>query len=119
MLISDWSSDVCSSDLRHPLGPSPGTRRLEPVPRGCILNASSTRIMPMTTDGDKLVTEAEIDGTVALFYGRARDDELLGPVFRAAIPDAQWNDHIARIAAFWSKTGDASCGAGVCRYVEI
>src|SRR3546814_2324950 len=59
--------------------------------------------MPMTTDGDKLVTEAEIDGTVALFYGRARDDELLGPVFRAAIPDAQWNDHIARIAAFWRK----------------
>src|SRR3546814_1373485 len=29
--------------------------------------------------------------------------DLLGPVFRAAIPDAQWNDHIARIAAFWRK----------------
>src|SRR3546814_17855998 len=98
MRISDWSSDVCSSDLshpippRHPLGPSPGTRRLEPVPRGCILNASSTRIMPLTNDGDKLFTQAEIDGTVALFFGRARDDRLLGPVFRAAIQDAKWNE---------------------------
>lgn len=57
----------------------------------------------MTSEGDALVTEAEIDGTVALFYGRARDDGLLGPVFRAAIPDAQWNAHLARIAAFWRK----------------
>lgn len=57
----------------------------------------------MTSEGDTLVTEAEIDGTVALFYGRAREDSLLGPVFRAAIPDAQWNGHLARIAAFWRK----------------
>lgn len=57
----------------------------------------------MTDDGQALVSEDEIDGTVALFYGRARDDDLLGPIFRAAIPDAEWNDHIARIAAFWHK----------------
>jgi hypothetical protein len=44
---------------------------------------------PMTayTDTEALVTEAEIDDTVALFYGRAREDSLLGPVFRGAIPD--------------------------------
>lgn len=57
----------------------------------------------MAQDGEILVSEAEIDGTVALFYGRARDDGLLGPVFRNTIPDAQWNDHLARIAAFWRK----------------
>jgi len=49
------------------------------------------------------VSEAEIERTVALFYGRAREDSLLGPVFRDAIPDAQWNAHLAKISAFWRK----------------
>jgi hemoglobin len=57
----------------------------------------------MSANTDVLVTEAEIDGTVALFYGRAREDSLLGPVFRNTIPDAHWNAHLARIAAFWRK----------------
>ncbi|MEQ9335033.1 group III truncated hemoglobin [Thalassobaculum sp.] len=55
------------------------------------------------TDVEILVSEAEIERTVALFYGRAREDSLLGPVFREAIPDAQWNAHLAKIAAFWRK----------------
>lgn len=59
--------------------------------------------MTIETDPDTLVTEAEIDAVVALFYGRAREDALLGPIFRGAIPDAQWNTHLARIAAFWRK----------------
>lgn len=59
--------------------------------------------MSADTHTDILVTEAEIDGTVALFYGRARADSLLGPVFRGAVPDAQWNAHLVRIAAFWRK----------------
>lgn len=50
-----------------------------------------------------LVTEAEIERTVALFYGRAREDSLLGPVFRGAVPDAEWDAHLAKIAAFWRK----------------
>lgn len=50
-----------------------------------------------------VVTEAEIDGTVTLFYGRAREDALLGPVFRGAVPDAEWDAHLAKIAAFWRK----------------
>ena len=54
-------------------------------------------------DIDLLVTEAEIDATVSLFYCRARDDALLGPIFRGTIPDAQWNGHVAKIAAFWRK----------------
>lgn len=58
---------------------------------------------PLDSDPDFPVTEAEIEATVALFYGRAREDALLGPIFRNTIPDAQWNDHIARITAFWRK----------------
>ena len=59
--------------------------------------------MPDFTDVEILVSEAEIERTVALFYGRAREDSLLGPVFRDAIPDAQWNAHLVKIAAFWRK----------------
>ncbi len=50
-----------------------------------------------------VVTEVEIERTVTLFYGRAREDALLGPVFRGAVPDAEWDAHLAKIAAFWRK----------------
>lgn len=59
--------------------------------------------MAANPDDEPLVSEAEIDGTVALFYGRAREDRLLGPVFRNAIPDPEWSAHLAKIAAFWRK----------------
>ena len=59
--------------------------------------------MPDDTDAEILVSEAEIERTVALFYGRAREDPLLGPVLRDAIQDTQWNAHLAKIAAFWRK----------------
>ena len=50
---------------------------------------------------------ASIQELVATFYGRAREDELLGPIFAEAVHD--WDHHIAQIAQFWSsvilKTG--------------
>ncbi len=46
---------------------------------------------------------------LAAFYARVRSDPLIGPVFAAAIPDADWPRHMATIEAFWSsvlfKTG--------------
>lgn len=48
-----------------------------------------------------------IETLVATFYGRAREDELLGPIFNSAVHD--WEHHIEQISAFWSsvilKTG--------------
>src|SRR5690606_37820643 len=35
------------------------------------------------------------------FYGRAREDALLGPVFNRAVSD--WDHHIAQITDFWSS----------------
>jgi hemoglobin len=57
------------------------------------------------------IAEKDIDALVARFYGRARQDALLGPVFARAVgtADADWVDHLARIAAFWSST---SLGSG-------
>lgn len=47
------------------------------------------------------LTEAEIEALVRRFYGKARLDPALGPVFEAAVED--WEDHFARLTAFWSS----------------
>ncbi|ABD07223.1 conserved hypothetical protein [Rhodopseudomonas palustris HaA2] len=53
------------------------------------------------------VTEAEIAQLVRTFYARAREDDLIGPIFDRAVAD--WDHHIAQISDFWSsmllKTG--------------
>ncbi len=38
---------------------------------------------------------------VGTFYDRARRDDLIGPVFEAAVAD--WDDHIGKITDFWSS----------------
>ena len=47
------------------------------------------------------IDEAGIAALVAGFYGRARQDALIGPVFEAAIED--WDHHLARLTDFWSS----------------
>jgi len=53
------------------------------------------------------LTEENIAKLVATFYGRAREDDLIGPIFNTAVKD--WDHHIAQISDFWSsmllKTG--------------
>lgn len=55
------------------------------------------------------VDEAMIRRLVERFYEAARTDDLLGPVFDAAIPDDAWPHHFDTLTAFWSsvmlKTG--------------
>jgi hemoglobin len=47
------------------------------------------------------IDEASIERLVREFYGRAREDALLGPIFNSAVVD--WEHHIAKIADFWSS----------------
>ncbi len=47
------------------------------------------------------ITEAMIEDLVRTFYGRARLDPLIGPIFQAHVSD--WEAHIAKISAFWSS----------------
>lgn len=53
------------------------------------------------------ITEAAIARLVRTFYGRAREDDVIGPIFNAAVQD--WEHHLAQITDFWSsmmlKTG--------------
>lgn len=53
------------------------------------------------------IDEASIARLVTTFYGRAREDALIGPIFNAAVAD--WDHHLRQITDFWSsmmlKTG--------------
>ncbi|MBY0380489.1 MAG: group III truncated hemoglobin [Xanthobacteraceae bacterium] len=50
---------------------------------------------------DAGLDEALIGCVVQTFYARAREDEVIGPVFRAAVRD--WDEHIHNITNFWSS----------------
>ncbi|GJD66626.1 group III truncated hemoglobin [Methylobacterium frigidaeris] len=56
-----------------------------------------------------ILDDSSLAPFLAAFYARVRSDPLIGPVFAAAIPDADWPQHMATIEAFWSsvlfKTG--------------
>ncbi len=45
--------------------------------------------------------ETSIALLVRTFYGRAREDDLIGPVFNEAVKD--WDHHITQISDFWSS----------------
>ena len=52
----------------------------------------------MSTEG---ITEERLKALVDLFYGRVRQDPLIGPVFNGAIHD--WPEHLDKLQAFWSS----------------
>ncbi|GEP05101.1 group III truncated hemoglobin [Methylobacterium oxalidis] len=57
-----------------------------------------------TTDGVAgSLTEASLAAFLAAFYAKVRRDDLIGPVFARAIPDAGWPAHLAGIQDFWSS----------------
>jgi hemoglobin len=47
------------------------------------------------------IDEALIDRLVETFYGKVRDDALIGPVFAARVED--WGPHLAQMKLFWSS----------------
>lgn len=48
------------------------------------------------------ISEEQIAELVDRFYARVRGDEMLGPIFEAAIGD-HWEPHLAKMRAFWSS----------------
>lgn len=47
------------------------------------------------------IDEAMIDRLVETFYGKVRDDALIGPIFAARVED--WAPHLAQMKLFWSS----------------
>jgi hemoglobin len=48
------------------------------------------------------VDEAMIRALVHAFYGKVRDDGVLGPIFERVI-GADWDGHLAKMCDFWSS----------------
>lgn len=53
------------------------------------------------------IDKASISALVTTFYGRAREDAIIGPIFTHEVKD--WNHHLEQISEFWAsvilKTG--------------
>lgn len=47
------------------------------------------------------ITEEALTALVNAFYGKVRQDPLIGPVFNRAIDD--WPEHLEKLQAFWSS----------------
>ena len=47
------------------------------------------------------ITEPAIAALVDRFYGKARQDPLIGPVFNNAVHD--WDEHLHKLRDFWSS----------------
>ena len=55
---------------------------------------------PLPQPALTLCSEDEIDRLVRRFYGRVRQDGVLGPVFEAHVHD--WEEHMQHLVDFWS-----------------
>jgi hemoglobin len=47
------------------------------------------------------ISESAIAAMVARFYGKARQDAVIGPLFNGAVAD--WDEHLAKLDDFWSS----------------
>jgi hemoglobin len=62
-----------------------------------------TQLHRIGWDTPEGLDDAMIRTVVDEFYARARRDDVIGPVFNRVIPDAEWPDHLSKIADFWSS----------------
>lgn len=47
------------------------------------------------------ITEDMIRDVVHTFYGKVREDALIGPIFNREVED--WGEHLAKLCSFWSS----------------
>ncbi len=77
-----------------------------PISNAMTMPAAQPDRHPLAVQHPEL-DDASIRLLVETFYGRAREDELIGPIFNRTVED--WDEHIGRISDFWSsmflKTG--------------
>ena len=48
--------------------------------------------------------EAMIRTVVHQFYALAREDDVIGPIFRERVPDDHWAAHLDQIETFWTAS---------------
>lgn len=47
------------------------------------------------------ITDTAIKTLVTRFYGKARQDPMIGPLFNAVVSD--WDEHFSKLTDFWSS----------------
>ena len=58
--------------------------------------------MNLASESDsESLTDDQLSDLVHRFYAKVRQDDLLGPVFNAAVHD--WDEHLEKLSAFWSS----------------
>lgn len=62
-----------------------------------------TRLTRNGWDIPAALDEAMIRAVVETFYGKARQDPVIGPVFNRVIAESDWPEHLTKIASFWSS----------------
>src|SRR3546814_21032509 len=126
MRISDWSSDVCSSDLDTRLAPP--FRDLALIRQTALefdtLKPQEVvdRLKPLATEGNPWFGSA--GEMVAIAYMKMRKPELSGPLFAAMSKDRSVPETIrtravqmAGLLGVDAEIGRASCRERVCQYV--
>lgn len=63
----------------------------------------ANRLRRNNLNNPELLDEEMIRKVVDHFYALAREDEIVGPVFKRVIPDEAWRAHLDLIADFWSS----------------
>src|SRR3546814_13757351 len=99
MRISDWSSDVCSSDLR----------RIELDEKGRILSVAPRERL----DAHKLIEDYMIAANVAA--AKALEAKRAPVMYRVHEPPSR--EKLVALKAYLKKIGRASCRERVCPYV--
>lgn len=56
----------------------------------------------MSADLPQEISEALVAELVHIFYGRIREDAVLGPIFEARLA-GRWDGHLAAMVDFWSS----------------
>jgi hemoglobin len=65
--------------------------------------AVGTRLTREGWDTPQGLDEAMVTAVVERFYAKARADDVIGPVFNRVIAEADWPEHLTKIASFWSS----------------
>ena len=58
-------------------------------------------VTSMDSQKQDIRSEADISQLIEQFYGRVREDTLLGPIFDG-VAQVDWAHHIPRLVSFWS-----------------
>lgn len=96
---------ACAAKLLWHLG------NCRPISRSNAVLAAAIQLAPKMTvlinQPHPSIDKASIKQLVDTFYGRARENAVIGPIFTQAVVD--WDHHLDQIAEFWSsvilKTG--------------